>query len=124
RMLVFAQNRQYAVRHIEDLALDLEIAEYDVRYLRGMGAERLTWPNGTTLEPQASNPKSAHGLSVDFALLDEVWAIEQEVLGGIIPATVAKPFHQLLFISTMGTFESDLWNDLVAQGRESVDNEE
>lgn len=122
KMLVFAQNRTYAVRHLEDLALDLELAEYDVKYNRGLGAERLFFPNGTVLEPQASNPKSAHGLSVDFALLDEVWAIDKEVLGGILPATVAKPRHQLLFISTMGTHESELWNDLVAAGRESVEN--
>lgn len=121
RLYVTAQTRMDALRHLEALALSLGDA---VKHRLSVGSERITWPNLTTLEVVAPTPGGGHGLTIDRMLLDEVWELEPYVLAAVVPATVANPDSQLLFISTMGTVESEVWNGLVARGRESVEDPE
>ena len=49
-------------------------------------------------------------------LVDEGWTLEAHVMGGIRPAMIARPHSQMLIISTMGTVESTVWNQIVARG--------
>ena len=62
------------------------------------------------LLPQAANASAGHGLSLDLAVLDEVWQpkfTSEVVEDGIAPTMIATPNPQLLAISTAGTEESE-----------------
>lgn len=123
-----AQTRQYAAKHVIKLGKLLRATEGRDKepgrphLLTGIGAESLTWPNGTTYRPLAPNEGGGHGDSIDFMLVDEGWTVTSTVLGGVRPAMIARPMAQLLGISTMGTKDSTAWNGLVAEGRASVDD--
>ena len=116
-----AQSRQYAAKHV--VALGKELGD-EVKLLRGVGAESVEWPNGSIYRPLSPTEGGGHGDSIDFMLVDEGWTLESAVMGGVRPAMIARPQSQLLIISTMGTLESHLWNNLVAEGRESVEDPE
>lgn len=114
-----AQTRVYAAKHVLALGDALGGA---VSVRRGIGAERVTWPNGSTLEPISPTEGGGHGDSIDFMLADEGWTLSSATMGGIRPAMIARPHSQLLIISTMGTVESSVWNGLVARGREATED--
>lgn len=114
-----AQTRQYAARHVVALG---EAIGPTVKLLRGVGAESVTWPNGSTYEPISPTEGGGHGDSIDFMLADEGWTLTSALMGGIRPAMIARPESQLLIISTMGTIESTVWNGIVARGREAVND--
>jgi hypothetical protein len=114
-----AQTRLYAVRHLEKLSRALGPR---VKSRLGVGAERISWPNGSQYEVIAPTDSGGHGDSIDWMLIDEGWKLERAVLGGIRPAMAARPHSQMLIISTMGTVDSEVWNELVEMGRESVDD--
>jgi hypothetical protein len=78
-----AQTRGYAVRHLEKLARALGPR---VKARLGVGAERISWPNGSQFEVIAPTDSGGHGDSIDFMLVDEGWKLERAVLGGIRPA--------------------------------------
>lgn len=116
-----AQSRQYAAKHV--VALGKALGD-EVKLLRGVGAESVEWPNGSIYRPLSPTEGGGHGDSIDFMLVDEGWALQSAVMGGVRPAMIARPQSQLLLISTMGTLDSHLWNNLVAEGRESVEDPE
>lgn len=119
RMYGTAQTRVDASHHLENLGLALAGT---VKTRLGVGNERIEWANGSRFEIISPTASGGHGASIDFVLLDEVWALLPHVMAGIIPARAARPHSQLLALSTMGTPESEVWNQLVARGRESVDD--
>lgn len=90
--------------------------------LKGAGKEAVLWGNGSTYRPIAPNESGGHGESIDDMLIDEGWAVESVLLGGVMPATIARPQSQIIVISTMGYFDSAAWNGLVDEGRSSVED--
>lgn len=122
RMFGTAQSRIYAARHLENLGQRLIGLDPEIQLRLGVGAERITWPNGSRFEVIAPNKGGGHGDSIDFMLVDEGWELTDVLLGGIRPAMIARPHAQMLVISTMGTVESETWNRLVARGRDAVDD--
>lgn len=122
KLYITAQTRHDATKHLEDLGNHLLMLGDQVNMRLANGSERIQWSNGSTLEVVPPTPTGGHGLTIGLMVLDEVWALEPHVMAGIVPATVANPFSQLIFISTMGTVESEVWNELCRQGRENVDN--
>jgi hypothetical protein len=115
-----AQTRQYAAKHVVELGRKLRRVEPGIKVTAGVGAERITWANGSRYQPISPTEGGGHGDSIDFMLIDEGWALTAVTLGGIAPALTARPHSQTLIISTMGTVESTAWNGIVAQGREAV----
>ena len=80
------------------------------KVLRGIGAEGVYWPNGSSYLPLSPTEGGGHGDAIDFMLVDEGWKLVPHVMGGIRPAMIARPHSQMLIISTMGTVESYVWN--------------
>jgi hypothetical protein len=115
-----AQSRQYAAKHVVKLGETLKRRGDPVKLLRGVGAESVTWPDGTYYLPISPTEGGGHGDSIDFLLIDEGWALTAVTLGGVAPALIARPHSQTLIISTMGTLESEAWNGIVAEGRDAV----
>lgn len=119
RLFGTAQTRLDAVAHLEELALSLGDS---AKSRLGVGAERITWPNGSIYRVIAPTDTGGHGPSLDWMLIDEAWTLARKFLGGVRPAMSAKPQSSMLITSTMGTVESEVWNDLVAMGREAIDD--
>lgn len=119
RLYGTAQTRVDASRHLEQMGL-VQGDEAVTRF--GVGNERITWGNGSKYELISPTATGGHGSSIDWLVIDEVWAILPHVMAGVVPALAARPHAQILAISTMGTPESEVWNQLVARGRESVDD--
>ena len=114
-----AQSRMYAAKHVVNMGDEYG---FQVQTRRGVGSERVDWPNGSRYAPISPTAGGGHGDSIDFMLVDEGWALLPHVIGGIRPAMIARPHSQMLIISTMGTVESHVWNQIVARGRDSVDD--
>lgn len=116
-----AQTRIAATNRLKHLAKYLRESgiDPDHRFTRGVGNERITLSNGSQIDVISPTAASAHGESIDFAIIDEAWAVNPVVLAGIVPAMVARPRAQLYVISTAGDQNSILLNEMTARAREN-----
>ncbi len=68
------------------------------------GSEALRFENGSRIELVSTSRKSAHGLVVDLALVDEAFALtDNRMEQSLKPAMVTRPSPQLWVVSTAGT---------------------
>lgn len=118
--VLIAQTRLAATNRLRDIAHRLERCNLDpgFRFTRGVGNEKITFGNDSRLEVQSPKAVSAHGESIDLAILDELWRVPLEVLSGVVPAMVARPQSQLWMISTAGNEDSVLFNQMQERGQE------
>jgi hypothetical protein len=117
-----AQSREAARKRLRNMALLLNRSRLDLgaRFKRGVGNEALEFSNGSLIELAPPTEQALMGDSLDIALVDEIYAIPPNVLyGTILPAMAARPEAQVLMISTAGTLESTLLNELRQKGREN-----
>jgi hypothetical protein len=119
-----AQSRQYAARHVVRLGDALRRIDPTMVVNRGVGNERVVWENGSTYMPISPSEGGGHGDSIDWLLVDEGWMLSTSTLGGVRPAMIARPHSQMLVISTMGTFDSTVWNGMVEAGREAASKDD
>lgn len=111
--IYIAQTRSAASSRLRDMGKKLVRSGIDplAKVTLGVGNERLVMSNGSVLEVQSPNADSTHGESVDLAIIDEAWAVDEIVLEGVLPAMSARPDSQLFMISTAGTMsDSHLLN--------------
>lgn len=118
--VITAQTRIAATNRLKHLAKVLASSglDPDHTFTRGVGNERIILSNGSQLDVVSPTATSVHGESVDFAIVDEAWAVDTSFLAGVVPAMVARPRAQLWVISTAGTDDSELLNDMVRRGRD------
>jgi hypothetical protein len=91
--------------------------------LRGMGAEAVTWENGSRIGLLASTEDSGHGKTIDLGIKDELFAdADLRRDQSLIPAMSTRPYAQMLTASTMGTADSVALNAKVDQGRAAVES--
>lgn len=105
-VLLMAHRLDSAAQIYEEIADILE-QYFDAKLTRSYGRLAAKLPDGSKLLVRSAKPNAAHGLSVDLALVDEVWGIDEEVIdGGITPTMRARRFPLLSMWSTAGTEES------------------
>lgn len=122
RLYGTAQKRIDAVHHLEEFGLALIAADQPIVTRFGVGTERIQWPNGARYQVLAPTKSGGHGYSADWIYIDEGWDMDRHVLGNLRPAMAARPYAQMLITSTMGTVDSETWNELTELGREAVDD--
>lgn len=89
---------------------------------RSNGTELLRWHNGSRHRTRPPTAKAGHGLTIDLAIIDEAWALKDEVvLQTFRPAMVTRPGAQLWIVSTAGTRESLLLKRHVELGRAAIE---
>lgn len=126
-MVLCAQTRLDARDRLVDLGNRCVAAGIACKVNIGAGNERIVFyrdSGDVELRIMSPNEKGGHGWSVDFCILDEVWAIEPVVLAGIVPARAARPLSQLVAISTAGTTASEVYLDWQGKGREAAQSDE
>jgi phage terminase large subunit-like protein len=90
------------------------------RLRRAIGEEAIECTNGGRWELLSSDEASGHGSTLDGGLLDECWALTEQVEAALRPAMVTRPGAQIWRFSTAGTVRSAYWHDRVEAGRARV----
>jgi hypothetical protein len=87
-----------------------------------MGAEAVRFRNGSILRLLSVSPSSGHGITLDGAVLDELWADEDMRREQMLrPAMVTRADAQIWWVSTAGTPASVVLARKVEQGRKAVE---
>lgn len=115
-----AQTRVAARDRVIEIGQALQDAGMPVKLTQGVGNERVEWMNGARLFPIAPTETAGHGAALSALIADEIWSIAPTTIGAILPALSATG-GQLIAISTMGTIDSVVMNDLVERGRSGDD---
>jgi hypothetical protein len=90
----------------------------------GMGNESVEWLSESSINLLSTNTGSGHSLSLDLAMLDELWHDKDERRDqSLRPAMSTKPAAQMWSVSTMGNAASTAWNRKRDLGRSSVDDD-
>lgn len=88
---------------------------------RANGSERLTFRNGSRVILVAPHERSAHGMTLDLAMIDEAWAQRDMSLPqAFSPAMVTRPDAQLWIVSTVGDGSDSLLAHYQAAGAASL----
>ena len=87
---------------------------------RATGQEALRGPFGAICRVISSDETAAHGQTLNLAVVDEAWAVEQAVEQAVRPAMVTRKNAQAWLVSTAGTARSTWWRSKVELGREAV----
>jgi hypothetical protein len=120
-VLLMAHRLDSAAGIYEEIAELLE-QYFDAKLTRSYGRLSAKLPDGSKLLVRSAKPNAAHGLSVDLALVDEVWGIDEEVIdGGITPTMRARRFPLLSMWSTAGTEESKVMQRFREMGLRLID---
>lgn len=113
--------RDKLLEELFPLVLASPLERFVASSTRAMGAEAMRFANGSILRILASAQHSGHSLSLDAAVVDELWADEDwRREQGLRPAMATRPDAQLLVCSTAGTPTSVVWDQKVTAGREAT----
>lgn len=122
-----AQDRGEALRKWVDVQLPVlqssSLAPDIAQIRRSNGKEGLSWVNGSREVISATTAVSAHGETVDLAILDEAWAqTDSRMEQAFAPAMITRPCPQSWVVSTAGDHRSIYLRDKLDAGRKAVDN--
>lgn len=93
------------------------------RVYRGAGAEAIHFKNGSRIDVMPSSPAAGHGRVIDFGIIDEAFADEDDRReASLLPAMATKRDAQLIVISTAGTQASLYLKRKVEKGRQMIDS--
>jgi phage terminase large subunit-like protein len=129
QQLVYGAQSRLAARQklLEDWAPVLARSRLGPRFTmsRGTGMECLRASNGSTCRLISTDEASAHGSTLDGAVLDECWSYsDASAEAAARPAMVTRPQAQLWCLSTAGTTRSVYWHQKVDRGRGLVEADE
>lgn len=80
-----------------------------VRASSSYGRQRFELDNGSRFHVQPNTLGAGHGLSIDLAVVDELWRVKVEAVDhGLSPAQRARPSPLMVCLSTAGDEESQL----------------
>ena len=121
---VFAQTGKDARQRLMDLADQVEDAVFSrlIKVNRGQTNPSITCTRThSRVLSFAPTAESTHGWTFDGALLDELFAFEEDqaeqVMGAIIPSMATKAHGQTFLVSTKGTAASVYLNARIEEGR-------
>ena len=113
-----AQSRMSAAQRVVEAGIAYLQAGLKMKVTKGIGNERVLFPNGTQIIPISPTDTAGAGFSLDGLIVDELWAVTEATMGTVLPTIVARPHAQIISISTMGDLDSTVMNRWVEQGRD------
>jgi hypothetical protein len=106
-VLTMAHRLDVAAGLFEDILGPVLEEYFGAKLTKSYGRLSARMPDGSRWLVRSAKPASAHSLSVDLAIVDEVWGVGEEVIdGGVIPTMRARRSPLLSMWSTAGTEES------------------
>lgn len=92
------------------------IAPYVSKIRTVAGGETIEFANGARFKPIARTRTSGRGFSPDCLLMDESFALSAEVVAAQMPGVSARPNPQIWYLSSAGTWESEVLLSLRRRG--------
>jgi hypothetical protein len=84
------------------------------------GSEEIHFRNGSRFKLMARTRSSGRGFFPDCLLLDEAFALSQDVMSSVLPSMAARPNPQVYYFSSAGTWESEVLLGLRRRGHQST----
>ena len=103
-------------RLMRDLCETDAIAPHVKRVRTMAGGEQVEFTNGARFKMIARTRTSGRGFSPDCLLLDEAFALSDDVMSALVPSLAARPNPQVWYLSSAGTYESTVLLGLRARG--------
>jgi phage terminase large subunit-like protein len=98
-----------------------ELAPMIRQVRRANGSEGVEWHTGSRIELLPSSETAGHGMVIDLAVLDEIFAdTDNRREAALLPAMATRAEAQMLVCSTAGTGASTVFNRKVRAGRNAV----
>lgn len=111
-------------KFLNELVPQLEsskLAPFIKKVSRSNGHEAIEFVNGSRIDLLTASETAGHGMVLDFAVLDEIFAdTDNRREQALIPAMITKVNAQMLVCSTAGTGASTVYNRKVRIGRKAV----
>ena len=105
----------------EELA-PIMVEYFGAKAKMGYGIQNLVMPDGSRWWCRAATPSGPHGLSLDWVIADEGWAINEESMThGFEKTTRARPEPLVVNVSTAGTEASSYLQKLRTAGLKVID---
>ena len=100
---------------------ETEFVEKYIKRIRTMaGGEVIEFTNGARFKMIARTRTSGRGFSPDCLLLDESFALSAEVMAALLPSVAARPNPQIWYLSSAGTWESEVLLGLRRRGHSAT----
>ena len=124
RLIIYSAHEyrtaQETWRLMRDVCESDAVAPY-IRRIRMMaGGEVIEFVNGARFKMIARTRTSGRGFSPDCLLLDESFALSQDVMAALVPSLAARPNPQVWYLSSAGTYESEVLLGLRARGHNAT----
>lgn len=102
-----------AFRDLRDVILNTPMLAKEVKSMRDSGQDTsIELHDGSRIEFIARKGGSGRGLSADFVVLDEAFALDRETVADLLPTLAARPNPQIVFASSTGFEDSEVLGDL------------
>lgn len=92
------------------------LAPYVKRIRTATGSESVEFTNGARFKMMSRTKSSGRGFSPDCLLLDEAFALTNDIMASVIPSLAARPNPQIYYLSSAGTLQSEVLFGLRRRG--------
>lgn len=103
-------------RILRDLCESYPLKDYVKRLRLVAGGEAVEFHNGARFKLMARTRTSGRGFSPDSLLLDEAFALSDDVMASVLPSMAARTNPQVCYFSSAGTWESTVLLGLRRRG--------
>lgn len=103
KILSAANRMTLAEELMRERLWDILVERYGAKGFQSFGRMGVEMPDGSWWRISAANRNAAHGFSPTLAILDEIWAVDDEVISqGFLPAQRAQRSPLMILTSTAG----------------------
>lgn len=103
-------------RLMRDVCETDAIAKHVKRVRVTAGGEQIEFHNGARFKMIARTRTSGRGFSPDCLIMDEAFAVSADVMAALLPSVAARPNPQVWYLSSAGTYESEVLMSLRRRG--------
>lgn len=112
RLIIYSAHEYRTAQETWRLMRDICESDHIGRYVKRIrmmaGGEVIEFDNGARFKMIARTRTSGRGFSPDCLLLDESFALNGDVMAAQLPSLAARPNPQVWYLSSAGTYESDV----------------
>jgi len=126
RLILYSAHEYRTAQETWRLMRDVCESDPITRYVKRIrvmaGGEVIEFTNGARFKVIARTRTSGRGFSPDCLMLDEAFALSGEVMSALLPSVSARPNPQVWYLSSAGTYESEVLLGLRQRGHRRAPN--
>jgi hypothetical protein len=125
KLIIYSAHEYRTAQETWRLMRDVCEADPVARHVRQVrtvaGGECVEFRNGARFKMIARTRTSGRGFSPDCLLVDEAFAVSADVTAALLPSLAARPNPQVWYLSSAGTYESEVLLALRGRGHRGTD---